>query len=84
MPKLVNFAKEFFGCKDIKGVPIENGGGSGSAGSHFEKTFFPFEFMNPGVEWPAIVSDFSKVYFESTNQYFVKKNNLFFNFILKG
>lgn len=70
---MVEFARDFFKCDTIDSIPLENGGGAGSVGSHFEKTFFPIEALNPGVEWPAIISDFLKVFFESTNQYFVSE-----------
>lgn len=59
LPEVVNYAKSYFGCPSITGIPLENNGGSGSASSHWEKTFLPQEYMNPTVENPGIISDFT-------------------------
>jgi len=58
-PKVLAYAKEYFGCDSIEGVPLENGGGSGSKNSHWEKTLFPSEVMNPQVAYPATISMFT-------------------------
>jgi Leishmanolysin len=59
LPEVLSYAKSFFGCPNLAGVPIENDGGEGSAGSHWEKTFLPQEYMNPTVENPGYISDFT-------------------------
>jgi len=66
---VVNYAKEYFGCNEIVGVPLENDGGSGSAGSHFEKTMFPSEVMNPQVAYPATISMFTVKVLEDLGWY---------------
>ena len=38
---------------------MEDGGSSGSAGSHWEKTFLPNEYMNPTIEYPGVISAFT-------------------------
>jgi len=58
-PKVVAYAKEYFNCDSIEGVPLENGGGGGSRNSHWEKTLFPSEIMNPQVAYPATISMFT-------------------------
>lgn len=44
-PKLVQLAKDHFGCDTINGVYLENEGGETSAASHFEKVLFGNEMM---------------------------------------
>ena len=74
MPEVVNFARGFFGCSQLPGVPLENNGGSGSAGSHWEKLFLPQEYMNPTVENPGIISDFTLTFLKATGWYQVDAN----------
>lgn len=58
-PEVLDFAKTYFNNPNLQGVPLENGGGQGSAGSHWEKAFMPMEYMNPSVEQPGIMSEFT-------------------------
>jgi len=58
-PGVVNHARKFFNCANVEAVPLEDGGSSGSAGSHWEKTLFPSEVMNPQVASPMIISEFT-------------------------
>lgn len=44
-PKVMEIAKEHFGCPTLKGVPLEATGGSGTAKSHWEKMVLMNEFM---------------------------------------
>jgi hypothetical protein len=41
----LNHAKEYFGCPSLTGVPLEENGGSGSAGAHWERIAFGNEGM---------------------------------------
>lgn len=59
LPEVITFARAFYNCPTLQAVPLENNGGSGSAGSHWEKLFLPLEFMNPTVENPGILSPFT-------------------------
>lgn len=61
---VVTYARTFFGCNTLAWVPLENGGGSGSAASHFEKTLFPNEIMNPQAVSPMEISEFTIKVFE--------------------
>lgn len=59
IPDVVNYAKSYFNCPTITGVPLENEGGAGTSGSHWEKTFLPHEYMNPTTANPGIISEFT-------------------------
>ena len=74
MPEVVNFAKSYFNCPSITAVPLENDGGDGSAGSHWEKLFLPQEYMNPTVENPGILSEFTMTLLRATGWYQISTN----------
>lgn len=59
LQEVVGYARWFFNCGNLPGVPLEDNGGEGSAGSHWEKLFLPQEYMNPSVENPGIISEFT-------------------------
>eukprot|EP00753_Platysulcus_tardus_P020831 PLAT8424.1.p1 GENE.PLAT8424.1~~PLAT8424.1.p1 ORF type:complete len:794 (-),score=357.78 PLAT8424.1:289-2670(-) len=44
-PTVLRVAGEHFGCDTLDGVQLENQGGSGTSGSHWEKRIFEDEFM---------------------------------------
>lgn len=71
LQELLTFARTYFNEPGLTGVPIEDGGGSGSAGAHWEKGLLPNEFMNPSVELPGILSQFSFKLLEATGWYTV-------------
>lgn len=74
LPEMVQFARTYFNCPTLEGIPIENGGGQGSAGSHWEKLFLPHEYMNPTVENPGIISEFTLRFLEASGWYKVNLN----------
>ncbi len=37
LPKVVEYARQYFGCPNITGVELENEGSFGTAGSHWER-----------------------------------------------
>ena len=74
MPEVVDYAKSYFKCPSITGVPLENNGGEGSAGSHWEKLFLPQEYMNPTEENPGILSEFTMTFLRATGWYQVSTN----------
>ena len=45
-PTVLAKAREQFGCASLNGAEIENQGGSGTAGSHWEKRIFMNEYMS--------------------------------------
>ena len=69
LPEMIAYGKKFFGCSSFPGVPLENDGSNGSAGSHWEKLFLPQEYMNPTVENPGILSDFTFTFLEAMGWY---------------
>eukprot|EP00825_Cyclidium_porcatum_P003294 TRINITY_DN1152_c0_g1_i4.p1 TRINITY_DN1152_c0_g1~~TRINITY_DN1152_c0_g1_i4.p1 ORF type:complete len:1226 (-),score=102.03 TRINITY_DN1152_c0_g1_i4:99-3776(-) len=48
-PTILSFAKSYYGCSSLTGMYIENQGGSGSAGSHWEVLISYGENMNAQV-----------------------------------
>lgn len=72
LPEVRDLARQFFGCPTLPGLPLENNGGGGSANSHWEKLFLPLEFMNPQVEYPAIISDFTLALLRGSGWYKTK------------
>lgn len=71
LPNLLDYAKRYFNCPSLPGIPLENEGGEGSATSHWDKVFLPNEYMNPTIENPGVISDFTLKLLESTNWYTV-------------
>ncbi|EGR26889.1 leishmanolysin family protein, putative [Ichthyophthirius multifiliis] len=45
-PHVLAFAKKYYSCENLPGMPLEDQGGSGSAGSHWEQTAIADEYMN--------------------------------------
>ena len=48
--KMTNMYKNLTGCSSVDGVPIEEYGSSGSAGSHFDSRVFVNELMAPSLD----------------------------------
>lgn len=71
LKEVLDFARIYYNNPIIVGIPFEDGGGSGSSGSHWEKAFFPTEFMSPSVELPDFLSEFSFKFLEGTGWYTV-------------
>ncbi len=69
LPEVLSFARTFFNDPNLQGVPLENNGGEGSAGSHWEKSFMPVEFLNPSKELPAFISEFTLRFMHGTGWY---------------
>ncbi|CAK60451.1 unnamed protein product (macronuclear) [Paramecium tetraurelia] len=44
-PRVTNFAQYHFNCTTLKGLQMENNGGSGTQGSHLERSLFYNEIM---------------------------------------
>ena len=68
-PKVIEKAKLHFGCKSVKGIPLENYGGQGSAGSHWESRYMLGDYMI-STDYPEIViSDITLAVFEDSGFY---------------
>lgn len=57
MDPALEAARDFFGCNSVSGLPMENAGGEGTAGSHWETTYFVHELMNPYADVPTQLSE---------------------------
>ena len=68
-PKVLEKAKLHFSCSTIKGIPLENYGGLGSAGSHWESRYMLGDYMI-ATDYPEIViSDITLAVFEDSGFY---------------
>lgn len=74
LPELADYARKYFDCSSINGMPLENNGGDGSANSHWEKLFLPSEYMNPTVENPGYLSQFTFTLLRASGWYIIDKN----------
>jgi len=61
--------RNFFGCSTLAGAYLENTGGSGTAGSHFERRQFAYEAMTSGLIYQMQMSQFTLGILESTGWY---------------
>ena len=67
---VVDKVKAQYGCSDDTGGEIEDLGGGGTAGSHWEKRVIANEFMNPQVaDSPVLFSAITLGLFEDTGWY---------------
>lgn len=58
-PQVLAYARAYFGKDTLEGVPLENDGAEGTRYSHFEKSYFMNEVMNPTSENNLILSNFT-------------------------
>ena len=68
-PKVVKRAKLHFNCNNIKGVQLENQGGEGSAGSHWESRYMLGDYMISTDYTELVISDITLAFFEDTGFY---------------
>jgi len=68
-PKVIEKAKLHFGCDNIKGVQLENDGGSGTAGSHWDSRYMLGDYMMATDYSDIVLSDISLALFEDTGFY---------------
>lgn len=68
-PAAVEFAKTYFDCPSLEGLPLENEGSDGSVGSHFEKTVFGNELMTAKITGRPVLSPFALKVLEDSNWY---------------
>jgi leishmanolysin len=75
LPEVVQFAREYFNCQTLSYVPLEQEGGVGSADSHWDKAFLPNEYMNPTIESPGIISEFTIKLLTSSGWYLAEDHS---------
>ena len=71
VPECLEHARKHFNCSTLEGVPLENGGGDGSAGSHWEKLYLSNTYMNSVTEFPGYMSNFTLSLLNGSGWYFV-------------
>ena len=70
-PKVLYYARGHFGCPSLTGVELENQGGDGSAGSHWEARIMLGDYML-STDYPElVVSDITLAVFEDSGWYTV-------------
>ena len=66
---LVTKLRAHYGCSTLQGAYLEDDGGSGTAGSHFERRHFLYEAMTSGVIQGLRLSEFSLAVMEGSGWY---------------
>lgn len=75
-PRLSLKVKKYFQCESIVGAAMQDEGGDGSQGSHFERSIFMDEFMTASGAPEQYVTDFTFALLEDTGFYKVDYSNL--------
>lgn len=73
LPRLTKLARDYFGCDTIEGVEMENQGGSGSLGSHFEHRMIREDLMVSTADLNLQFTEFLAVLLEETHWYRVNR-----------
>ena len=68
-PKALEKARFHFGCKTLQGIPLEDQGGDGSVGSHWEGRFMLGDFMVSTNYQENSISDITLALFEDSGWY---------------
>ena len=68
--KVLSVAKKYFNCDKIKGVRLEEYGGTGTAGSHWDARILLGDYMNGEIYPPEqVISEFTLALLEDTGYY---------------
>jgi len=73
-PVLTQRLRNFFGCSSLSGAYMENSGSSATAGSHFERRQFVFEYMSSGLVYSQRISQFTLALLEDSGWYIPNYN----------
>ena len=69
-PKVVSIAKKYFNCPTIEGVQLEEYGGTGTFGSHWEEKILLGDYMTGVIyEEEQVISEFTLALLEDTGFY---------------
>ena len=71
-PKVVIKARQHFNCPSITGMPLEDHGGQGSAGSHWESRYMLGDYMISTDYMDVVISDITIALFEDSELYKVE------------
>jgi leishmanolysin len=69
VPPLTEKLRAHFGCSSLQGALMENGGGSGTSASHFERKVFLYEHMTSGAIDGRRVTEMSLALLEGSGWY---------------
>ena len=78
--KVLEKAKEHFGCTSLEGIPLENQGNEGSAGFHWESRYMLGDYMISTDYSDTVISDITLALFEDSGFY---KVNYFMGSLFK-
>lgn len=73
-PKLVELGRKYFNCDNLDMLPLEDDGGKGTSGSHWEKLAFGDEIMTGTAVQSFVYSKFTMLAMEATGVYKVDLN----------
>ena len=68
-PKVLTVARQHYNCTTLNGVPLENQGSTGSAGSHWEARYMLGEYMISSDYFDNVISDITLALFEDSGIY---------------
>jgi hypothetical protein len=68
-PKIIEKAKEHFGCDDIHGMELEMSGGAASVGAHWEQRRMGNDLMTARVSYHMELSNITLGLLEDTGWY---------------
>ena len=68
-PKALLKARQHFNCPSLTGIALENQGGSGSVGSHWESRYFLGDYMISHDYYDVVISDITLALFEDSGNY---------------
>ena len=70
-PKVLEYAREYFNCPTMDGVPVEDNGkiGGGTIYSHWERDMFQNDFMTGHSDVNSVISAFSLKLLEDSGWY---------------
>ncbi|XP_019850941.1 PREDICTED: leishmanolysin-like peptidase [Amphimedon queenslandica] len=74
-PKVVEVGRRHFNCNTLEGVQLEDQGGGGTAGSHWEKRLLNYEAMTGVISQNIAFSNFSYALLEDSGWYKVDYSN---------
>jgi len=69
LPPLTSRLRAHYGCSTLPGAFMENDGGSGTAGSHWERKLFPFDLLASGAIYGRRLTEFTLAFMEGTGWY---------------
>jgi hypothetical protein len=75
-PSVVNFVRQQFNCSTVAGAQLEDGGGTGTSGSHWEKRLFKPDYMTGVLETTGtVISPLTLAFLSDTGWYTVDYSN---------